>query len=344
MKESDKQSIGCPVSCKKVDQTLRTIFLSDNRTSYLQGTYYETYSKGAEETLGALVIELGASPIEFSLADRVSAMIRNAEAIFVGHGALDYFLQPRRPWWSSLLDRPRARIVSALRSAEGTKIVFSKNDYKGLASKNYFFENIRPSLVVTHTRQAEVQLTSHNWRTRWFPFATDPRIRMYRHGSQRTIDVGFRSNRNSAWNDGKRDEMYKALKKLDGTFRLDISISNGGETFLLGSDYFRWLDSCHLLANTESALGTVGPQFAESFALSVVPLAPRGIYEGLLLADQHYLSVETNFSDMGQKIKIFLNSSDLKEELQGFGEIYFRDHLVGSQLKTILEEAIHAKK
>lgn len=323
---------------------MSTIFLTDDRTNYLQGTYYQTYSSGAERTLGSVVIELGSSPFDLLATDRIRDAIQGAEIILIGHGALDYFLRPQRFRLSSPLDRARAKIVSALRSTDGLKVVFSKNDYKGLASKNDFFQKVRPSLVVTHTRQAEEHLTSHNWRTRWFPFATDPFIRTFRHSALRNIDVGFRSNRNSAWTDGKREEMYAALSKLDGAFRLDLSLSGSGEAFLLGSRYFRWLDSCHLLANTQSALGTVGPQFAESFALSVVPLAPHGFYEGLLKADQHYLSVEETFSDLGKKIKRFLGSPSFREELMSHGESYFRNNCIDTQLKEIVEEAIRAKK
>jgi len=287
----------------------KILYVTDDRSAYPAGSYYLAFQNAfaaySEQTVIHPLTEVGAE-IDFNLFD----------LIVIGHGTIDCCNDVLQDL-SSLLGRIRFRklVLKKLRDCRIPKIFFSKNDYKNFNKKLALIDFIRPDLVITHTKEAVGDLSASGVKTIWMPFGVDNRL-FRETRKEKFFDIGFRSSRNTTWNQGLRERFYAELEKLTALYRTSLHISNVAENFLLGEEYADWLSSCNLLANTVSARGTVGPQFWESMACGCVPLAPENSYEDLLKADVHYVAVKEDLSNLREKIEQFLSDQTYRDNLK----------------------------
>ena len=112
--------------------------------------------------------------------------------------------------------------------------------------------------------------------------------------------------------------------------------NNNGENFIHGREYINWLSSCKLIANTESAFGTVGPKFFESIACNTMNICPTGEYESILEPDKHYVSVNKDFSNLKYKVELFLNNKEYRFYIQNNSKTLLQNNYIENYIENIL--------
>jgi hypothetical protein len=318
----------------------RVLFVTDDRAGYAQGNFYLAYQRAflrAYPTTLAHPLEPLPDPAGFDL-------------VVLGHAAIEHYARLRgaRLLPSRVRDRLwfRHAALRALRRGRTPVAVFTKNDYKHFARKNAFLAYLRPRLVVTHTRSALGHLVAPpGTRLEWKPFGVD----LAQFGpppgeapdAARPFALGFRANANSEWNGGERARFYEALRRLEGTRPVSLTLSRNGEGFLVGEPYVAWMRSCALLGNSVSAAGTVGPRFLEAMACGTVPLAPRHAYEGFLAPEVHYVAVEPGsdgtFPGLEAAVERFFADRAYREALRGAGRALAEAHAVDRHVLQVVE-------
>ena len=91
-----------------------------------------------------------------------------------------------------------------------------------------------------------------------------------------------------------------------------------------------------MIANTESALGTVGPKFYETIACGAVNICPKNYYEGLLFPDIHYVSVKEDFSNLEYKINKFLRDDSYRNKIEENSMQFLKENYLEKYLKEII--------
>jgi len=314
----------------------RVLFFTDDRESYALGNYYLAYQRAFERNASVTL----AHPLDPAPAPE------GFDLVVLGHATIEHFARLRGSRYIPAAIRLRLwvryRTLRALRRTRTRVVLFTKNDYKQFEVKNAFIEFVRPDLVITHTRSALDRIHGHgDRRVTWMPFGVDvEQFTAPANDSARAYDLGFRANANSEWNNGERERFYRAIARLEGTRKLSLTLSKNGENFLLGKPYADWMRSCWLLANTVSAAGTVGPRFLEAMACGTVPIAPRQAYEGLLVADRHYIPVEAgadgNFANLESAVTRFFDDPAYREQLRDGGRALVREHGVDQHVLNVL--------
>lgn len=317
---------------------MKVLFLTDDRSTYAKGNYYLAYQQAfvrhAQVTLCHPLDRLP-DPSSFDL-------------VVLGHSAFENFVRLRggrfvpaaieaRLWF-------RHAGLRALRRTKTPKILFSKNDYKQFELKNSFISYVRPQLVVTHTRAAlERFVQPGRGRLLWLPFGVDlDQFVVPAHDAARPFAVGFRANAATEWNGGERERFFAALQRLEDKRPVSLTMSKNGEGFLVGRPYVEWMQSCSLLGNSVSALGTVGPRFLEAMACGTVPLAPRHAYEGLLVPDTHYIAVDPgpddSFTGLEGAVAKFFEDTAYQQALRQHGLALAREHSVDQHIRRVCNE------
>lgn len=190
-------------------------------------------------------------------------------------------------------------------------VVLSKNDYKDIKRKAEFLHKFDRSLCVTHTRSSISKFKDEAVSVTWLPFGWSRSAVNNWKGSAKTIWIGFRGNANRKWLDNDRAEVFSRFNEIANDLSVDIKISQNGEHFLFGDDYYRWLSQCKFQLNSESANGTTSPRFFEQMALDVCPVAVPAEYEGIIIPYENYIPI----SDDINKTLRDLNNDRLVESI-----------------------------
>lgn len=217
------------------------------------------------------------------------------------------------------------------------KILMTQNDYgEGISNRIQFCVNERVDLVVTQTRAAVTLYEDAGVATEWLPFGVNGRI-FHNLELPRDIDIGFRGNLNDKWNNGIRAHLTQGVLAQCADFRLSIMGSVSNESFLLGDDYVRWMNRCHLTINTVSANKTVGPKWWEQFACGCVPLGLEDEYEGMFRADIDYLCVKPDLSNLRSQVIRFFADDTFRERLVVSGQNRAGEGSIGNRAKSLLD-------
>lgn len=316
----------------------KILFVTDDRETYSLGNYYLAYQRAFARSSDLTLCH----PLEdMPVPERFDLVV-------LGHASIEHFARLRGARFlpQQLTTRLwlRHRALRRLRTTRTPVVLFTKNDYKHFAIKNRFIGFVRPRLVITHTRSALEQLAKPaGVRLEWLPFGVDlEQFSAPAADMPRPIDVGFRANANSEWNDGVREQFYRALQRLQPDRPVSLTLSKNGEGFLVGKPYADWIRSCRILGNTVSAAGTVGPRFLEAMACGTVPLAPRHSYEGLLVPDRHYIAVDPGdsgtFPALESGVTRFFEEPAYRDELREHGLALVRDHTVDRHVLHVCRE------
>lgn len=290
---------------------MRVLYLTDDRSQYRQGYYYVDWIEAFQQAHDVWLWgpEHAEAPSQGDL--------RNFDLIVIGHGGFDVFMQYGfrfRQWpWKYASAAPFYGFD--LRGVDCPKVLLSRNDYKNFHLKAVFVRRFRIDLLVTHTKRSLGAFGRWRVPATWVPFGVNPEIFTDR-GIERDIDLGFRGNLNSEWNGGLRQGLLDAVQRDCAGRRLDIVTSNSAEAFLFGEKYVAWTNRCHLCPNTVSAWDTVGPKWWEQLACGTVPVAPVDPYEGLLEPDVHYLAVDPDLRNVGERVDEYFNDSALRARLR----------------------------
>jgi len=221
------------------------------------------------------------------------------------------------------------------KKSEIEKVFFSKNDYKNFNLKILISKALRFNKIITHTKNAIPYFKNEiDSNVIWIPF-TISKLN-FKKTKRKVIDVGFRGNFNDKYNNGIRRNFFNELIKIKEEFNFDLIPNNNGENFIHGTEYVDWLSSCKLIANTESAFGTVGPKFFESIACNTMNICPTGEYENILEPDKHYVSVKTDFSNLKYKIELFLNNKKYRSYIQNNSKILLQNNYIENYIEKIL--------
>lgn len=293
---------------------MNILYLTDDRSKYTQGYYYVDWAEIFCRHHNVTLWGPGYPKPE-------DGLIAKTDLLIIGHGAFDVL---RQTGYLSY----RRRLLQTLRGKSSfgywpkdlldlkcPRIFLSKNDYKLIEQKVSLVQQAHIDLTITHSKRAVSDFLGAAIACEWIPFGvnTDRFTNDRRH---REICIGFRGNLNDQWNGGVRAELIGSVRQTCSDLSLDILTSQEGEGFLYGRDYVEWMNDCHLIVNTVSAIGTVGPKWWEQMACGCVPLAPVDDYEGLLQPDVHYLAIEPDFSNLRQKVDRFFNDPDFQQHLQ----------------------------
>lgn len=308
---------------------MRILYITDDRSTYTQGNYYQDYLNAFDKNHEVVVSDLQDKP-DLSLID----------LIIIGHGGQELLIK-KAPLFS-LYRIKKLRIEKnskVIASSNIPKILLSKNDYKAFQRKKDMQVKMNAGLLVTHSKSAVPLLSNEEkYKTAWFPFAVDT-DKFINQKQERKFSVGFKAKSNTAWNEGIREKFFHELSDSLGTeYSTDLTMTEDGSNFLLGEKYVSWLNQCRLLGNTVSAVGTVGPRFLESIACGCVPLAPKHEYEGLLIPEENYISIESK-SEIKEKVDRFLEDEEYQRKLKDGGKELVRQHNVAQQVKDILKLA-----
>ncbi len=314
----------------------RVLFLTDDRESYALGNYYLAYQRAF----------LRAANTELCHPLAPLPTLEGFDLIVLGHAAIEHYARMRGARFIPARLREHLWLrhagLRALRRTRAPVVLFTKNDYKHFRRKRAFIRYLAPRLILTHTRSALAHLrTDAPGEVRWLPFGVDTEV--FTRGSEAARFVlGFRANANSDWNGGERARFFAALNRLEGRQAVSLTLSRNGEGFLVGAPYVEWLRSCQLLGNSVSAAGTVGPRFLEAIACGAVPLAPRGPYEELLVADRDYLAVDPgpngDFPGLESAVEHYLAAPELRDRLHAGGESLVVAHNVSAHIAVLFRD------
>ena len=196
-------------------------------------------------------------------------------------------------------------VIFKIKKENQEVILFSKNDYKDFNKKVNFFRSFNNAKIVTHTKKAKKIFTDQNIDAHWMPFGfRKEKLKKHLNASLRPIDIGFRGNLNSQWNDSQREHLIERILNSNLELNFDINPSKNGENFLFGEDYYSWIANCNYLINSPSAFDTVGPRFYEQMFLGAVPISIFNSYEGILFKDKNYVCIDINYDDKEIKNKL----------------------------------------
>ncbi|MDA9856457.1 hypothetical protein N9C80_08590 [Paracoccaceae bacterium] len=265
-----------------------------NVKSRKQGNYYLDWYTS--------FIESGFKPIGIT---GVLQMGRNKECVLV-HEAVDFGkISSWRSAARNLLSWCWYSIIFFLLIRKETRmIILSKNDYKDLDRKALFAKSFSNHLLITHTKASVKKFEHLGLNVKWLPFGWSQHAIKGINKDRKHIDVGFRGNANAKWLHSDREKTFQLFNEFNDVISTDIKISQNGEHFLYGHDYYEWLSKCKFQLNSESAEGTISPRIFEQMALRVCPLAISGDYEGLLKRYVNYIPInEENILDTLEEMK-----------------------------------------
>ena len=319
---------------------INVLFISRDIKSYKQGNYYkewfDAFSKN--ERVNITLISF----------DQINE-VENYNLIIFSHSFIDdiqNYLKLTRRFPFKFFPRIkrfrrliicRNKIIQKLARCESPKIFLSKNDYKLFDIKSSIAKNLKVDLFITHTKKA-IEIFSDKLKCEilWIPFSISEHN--FKKTTDHKFDLGFRANFNDLYNLGIRKKFFNSLKLLESKYKFDLSGSYNGENFLHGKEYIDWLSSCKLLANTESAFGTVGPKFFEAIACGCVNICPEAEYEGMLYPDIHYVSVKKDFSNLNEKISFFLKDENYRSQIIENSNIILKNNYIENYIDSILNK------
>ena len=154
---------------------MKIFYFTDDRSKYGQGNYYLDYMDGFLKVAD-----------EMTISDNISEVDGSYDLLVIGHGGQDVLLRS--------MQIPKVKV---------TTIILSKNDYKSMKAKKRMARKLNACLVVTNHKSAVKVLKDRFYKTIWLPFCSCERFSNY--NKTRSLDVGFRANKNTQWNSGVRD-------------------------------------------------------------------------------------------------------------------------------------------
>jgi len=291
-------------------------YLTDNRSSFIQGNYYQCY---INEFLNSEKFYCEICHIEKEYN------FNNYDIIVVGHGATKKLCQFKCSYHIKNINKSTAK-----------KILFTRNDYgRWIKPTQNILDKIKPDLTITHTKKAIKFYNKH--KIIWLPFSLDYRFK--NTNQKRIYDIGFIGNHNSNWNNNERNTFIKMVQTTSNRLDLKsyIKVCSNGEDFLLGQDYIDWMNKCKIIVGSVSANGTVGPKFLESMACGCGVIAPYNTYEDFLVEDKHYMSIR-DVNDIEYKIQKFLNDESYRNAILNNCKLLVKDNSINNQIKQILSE------
>lgn len=297
----------------------KVLFLTKDVYSYKQGNYYADWLEVFQKNNVVTIIEDINTEIDLT----------QFQLIVFGHSFIDLIMSKMKIFNKHFLNQielmrlveltyilKKNTLLNSIKNSDIKKIFFSKNDYKLFKEKVLLSNFLQIDLFISHTKSSLVVFEKNKLKTKiqWLPFSISRE--KYFQSKKKKFDLGMRANSNSNYNNGERELLYKKVKDVSNNkYFTDLHLSKNGECFLEGQQYIDWLSECHLLVNSVSAYGTVGPKFLEAIACGTISLAFEDEYEGLLIADQHYLSIKKDFSNLTNQIDKFFSNIEFKNEL-----------------------------
>ena len=297
----------------------KVLYITKDVYTYKQGNYYAGW------------LEVFQNNNEVTITEDINAEIdlTQFQLVVFGHSFIDLIISKMKIFNKRYFNQieflrllelkyilENSSLLNNIKNSDIKKIFFSKNDYKLFKEKVLLGNFLNIDLFISHTKSSlDIFLeNSINSKIKWLPFSISKD--KYYQSKEKKIDIGMRANSNSAYNNGERELFYNKVKNISkDKYSTDLHLSKNGECFLHGQEYIDWLSECHLLVNSVSAYGTVGPKFLEAIACGTVSIALENEYEGLLVADQHYLSIKKDFSNLNSQIDKFFNNIEFKNEL-----------------------------
>ncbi|MEM7031274.1 MAG: glycosyltransferase [Chloroflexota bacterium] len=294
---------------------MNILYLTDDRTDYGMGYYYIDWIKAFQANHHVILWGPG-------YKDPDPDFFAQVDLFIIGHGAFDIICDPEYGYFSRkqrlqrfLTRKPSFAYWPAfLDKLNCPKVFLSKNDYKRNDWKIALYKREKLDLIITHSKEAVDVFRQAGLRCEWIPFGVD-RDAFKNEGQDRTIDIGFRGNLNGRWNNGLRPALVQAVQDICQDRALDVVSSQNAENFLFGQAYIDWMNRCHLMINTVSAIGTVGPKWWEQMACGIVPLAPIADYEGLLEPDVHYVAIKPDLSDLRGQVDRYFTDTAFQNQL-----------------------------
>ena len=140
-----------------------------------------------------------------------------------------------------------------------------------ILKKTLFSNYLKVDLFITHTKMSFDSFAENKLKTKikWVPFTVSKN--KFFQTKEKKYHVGMRSNNIRSWDDGLRENLYRRMQGLPKEkYKVDLHLCTQGTSFVYGKDYVDWLSKCHLLVNSPSAFGTVGPKFLEAIACNTV--------------------------------------------------------------------------
>jgi hypothetical protein len=295
---------------------------------YNQGTYYEDWRK-----------YLNAYKLREISPSNYFDLEKNVAKIFFSHSVHDFYVSLFNKK-KDIFNKLAYNLVSKLRIKSSQKrIFFSKNDYKFFDEKINTIKNLNCTTVITHSKKSIPFFKNVIPDIRWVPFGLNPQ-KFYYNNELKFIDIGFRGNLNGQWNNEIRKFYLRKLELYKSTLNVDIVESTHGENFISNDRYRRWISSCKVVFNTESAFETVGPKWYEQMACEAVPIAPIAKYEGLLLPWKNYIPIdELSFKDVNNVLSDLNLLNSIRAENLRLVSNFTIDKIIDNYLSDLFEES-----
>jgi hypothetical protein len=322
----------------------KVLYVTKNVYSYKQGNYYADWLEVFQDFTDVTIVEDINCEVELTQFD----------LIVFGHSFIDMIMKrlrfSNRRYVRGI--RPLvmqevkyivflSKLLNQIKRSNIKKIYFSKNDYKLINEKKFLSNWIGVDIFITHTKKSRDMFNKCGMKAKilWLPFAVS--LTKYFQTRPKKYTIGMRANSNSDYNNGEREKLYKALKKID-TYKVDSDLhlckDDKGSCFLHGDSYINWLSQCQLLVNTVSAYGTMGPKFLEGMACNTISIAYEDDYEGMLVADQHYLSIKKDHSNLESQLDRFFLDNEFRTFLIMEAKKFLENNNIEKQYEQLLCE------
>jgi len=319
----------------------KVLYITKNVYSYMQGNYYADWLEVFQNNTEVTVTENLNTEIDLD----------QFQLVVFGHSFIDIIMSKMKIFNKRYFNQieflrllelkyilEKTPLLNNIKNSDIKKIFFSKNDYKLFKEKVLLANFLDIDLFISHTKSSlDIFLENNiNSTMKWLPFSISKD--KYYQSKEKKIDIGMRANSNSAYNNGEREFFYNKVKNISkDKYSTDLHLSKNGECFLHGQEYIDWLSECHLLVNSVSAYGTVGPKFLEAIACGTVSIALENKYEGLLVADQHYLSIKKDFSNIVQQLDKFFNDMNFRQELLLHSKLLLDEQCIENQYENLIK-------
>lgn len=319
----------------------KVLYITKDVKSYKQGNYYSDWLNVFKKYSNVTIIEDLNSKIDLD----------KFHLVVFGHSFIDLIMGKMIIFNKRYFNQmeilrihelkyilKKCSLLNCIRNSDVKKIFMSKNDYKLFKEKVLLSNYLKIDIFVSHTKNSLDIFRKNNIESKmkWLPFSVSKDI--YYQSKEKKIDIGMRANSNNAYNNGEREQFYNKIKEISkDKYLTDLHLSRNGESFLHGQEYIDWLSECHLLVNSVSAYGTTGPKFFEAIACGTVSVAIENEYEGLLVADQHYLSIKKDYSNLESQLDKFFNNIEFKNDLLKYSKELLELQCIENQYSHLLK-------
>jgi hypothetical protein len=322
----------------------KVLYITKDVHSYKQGNYYADWLEIFQKNNRVTILDNFKDDIDLSKYDLIvfghsfiDLVISNLTLFnkryfnkieFMVLRELEYFLN-------------KNKVLNNIKNSDIKKVYFSKNDYKRFNVKTLLSNFLNIDLFISHTKSSLNIFKDYeiNSELLWMPFSISKE--KYFKSKEKKYDIGMRANNNKIYNNGERELLFKQVRYFSkDRYNVDLHLSQNGECFLHGQKYIDWISECQLLVNSVSAYGTVGPKFLEGIACGTISIAVEDEYEGLLVADKHYLSIKKDFSNLEEKVSKFFNDNSFKEELLRNAKLLLDEHSIENQHKKLIQDIL----